>query len=355
MPETKDLGANNSKRSCTDSTIMNGLNSGVNDVELMSTQSRTSSKPPAAIHVENLHKIYGSVTVLNGVNLNVNQGEFYALMGPNGSGKSTLSAIIASVNGFDSGTVKVLGKLPNEARKSLGYIPQDNFSIPLLTCQENLIYFAGLLGYSGRDAKNMATYLLGKVGLTADANKRASQCSGGMRKRLELATALFPGIKLLILDEPTTGLDPSARREFFELVKGAVDKGTSILLVTHLGSDAELATKVGLMYKGAIVAEGTPGELKRKYATVDVITVETSVRSQQVAHLLEGYSKEGKLAETQTGYHIYARDGAELVPEIIHALDRLRINEKRIEMSSATLEDVFFRVTEHSMQEVSNS
>lgn len=308
-----------------------------------------------AIYVADLHKSYGSAHVLNGVNLNVNKGEFYALMGPNGSGKSTLSAIIASVSQFDSGTVKVFGTVPSKARKMLGYVPQDSFSIPLLTCRENLIYFAGVLGYSDKKARVMADDLLGKVGLTADANKRASQCSGGMRKRLELATALFPGIKLLILDEPTTGLDPTARREFFNLIKDIVARETSILLVTHLGSDADLATRVGLMYKGTIVAEGTPDDLKRKYATVDVITVETSIRSLQVAHLLEGYSKEGKLAETQTGYHIYAHDGAELVPDIIHALDRIGVSEKRIEVSTATLEDVFFRVTEHSMQEVSSS
>ncbi|MGD0478414.1 MAG: ABC transporter ATP-binding protein [Nitrososphaerales archaeon] len=312
---------------------------------------RSESNTPA-IHVGNLHKSYDSAHVLNGVNLDVNQGQFYALMGPNGSGKSTLAAIIASVVDFDSGTVEVFAKKPADARKSFGYVPQDNFSIPLLTGRENLIYFAGVLGYSGREVRAKADELLAKVGLTADANKRASQYSGGMRKRLELATVLFPGIKLLILDEPTTGLDPAARRDFLNLVKGTVDRGTSILLITHLGTDAEQATRVGLMYKGGIVAEDTPEALKRTYATVDVITVETSTRSPQVAHLLEGYSRDGKLAETQTGYHIYARDAAELVPDVIHALDRAGVGEKRIEVSTATLEDVFFRLTEHPMNEV---
>ena len=311
-----------------------------------------TSKAPA-IHVANLYKSYGSAHVLNGVNLELEQGEFYALMGPNGSGKSTLSAIIASVVNFDGGTVQVFGLKPTEAKKLLGYVPQDNFSIPLLTCRENLVYFAGLLGYYGENARAMADQLLSKVGLATDANKRASQCSGGMRKKLELATALFPGIKLLILDEPTTGLDPSARREFFDLVKNTVDQGTSILLVTHLGSDAEQAKRVGLMFKGAIVAEGSPEALKRKYATVDVITVETNIRNQQVANLLEGYCTDGKLAETQNGYHIYTHDGAELVPKIIHALDRIGISEKSIGVSTATLEDVFFHVTEHPMHEVS--
>ena len=315
-------------------------------VELKSTR--------AAIHVANLHKSFGSSHVLNGINLDVRQGEFYALMGPNGSGKSTLAAIIASVVTADSGTIEIFGAKPADARKWFGYVPQDNFSIPLLTGRENLIYFAGVLGYSAREARAMADELLAKVGLTADADKRAGQYSGGMRKRLEVATALFPGIKLLILDEPTTGLDPGARRDFFKLVTGSVERGTSILLITHLGADAELANKVGLMYKGVIIAEDTPGALKREYATADVITVETSARSEEVIHLLEGYSTGGKLAQTETGYRIYAHGGGELVPEIIHALDRLGVSEKRIEVSTASLEDVFFRVTEHPMQEVTN-
>lgn len=301
--------------------------------------------------MENLYKTYGSARVLNGVNLDVDEGEFYALMGPNGSGKSTLTAIVASVVTPDSGTVQVFGAKPSEARSRFGYVPQDNFSMPLLTGRENLTYFAGVLGYSGSKARTLTDELLGKVGLTAYADKRAGQYSGGMRKRLELATALFPGIKLLILDEPTTGLDPAARREFFELVSGTVDQGTSILLITHLGADAELAARVGMMYKGAIVAEGTPEALKRQYATVDVVTVETSDRSPQVAHLLEGYSTEGKLAETKTGYRIFAHGGAEIVPEVIHTLDRAGIGEKRIEVSTASLEDVFFRLTEHPLHE----
>ena len=311
------------------------------------------SKAPA-IHVGNLHKSFGSANVLNGINLDVHQGEFYALMGPNGSGKSTLAAIVASVVKPDSGTVEIFGVEPPDARKSFGYVPQDNFSIPMLTGRENLIYFAGVLGYSGRDARTLADNLLVKVGLTTDANKRAGQYSGGMRKRLEVATALFPGIKLLILDEPTTGLDPAARRDFFKLVKDSIQQGTSILLITHLGSDAELASRVGLMYKGEIVAEDTPEALKRAYVTVEVITVETSARREEIAGLLEQYSTEGKLAETQNGYRIYARDGAELVPVVIHALDRIGIGEKRIQVSTATLEDVFFRITEHQMQEATS-
>lgn len=307
------------------------------------------------IEVHQTRKRYGSKQVLDNIDLSVDQGEFYALMGPNGSGKSTLAAIIASVAEPDSGTVTIFGKKPSDARELIGYVPQDNFSIPLLTGRENLIYFAGVLGYSSREAQNMADELLERIGLTEDADKLAGHYSGGMRKRLELATALFPGVKLLILDEPTTGLDPGARRDFLDLVKNSVNHGTSILLITHLGSDADHASKVGMMYKGGIIAEGTPEALKRDYATVDVITVETNTRGPRVVGLLEKYSTEGSLAETKIGYRIYAKDGAELLPKVIHDLDSAGIGEKRIEVSTATLEDVFFKLTEHTMHEVNNS
>lgn len=304
-----------------------------------------------AIHVQNLFKSYGPAHVLNGVNLDVDQGEFYALMGPNGSGKSTLATIIASVIDYDGGVVELLGNPPDHARKFVGYVPQENFSVPTLTCSENLRYFAGLLGYSRSEARKMAQTLLSKVGLAADSDKRASQLSGGMRKRLEVATALFPGMSILILDEPTTGLDPVARHEFYELIKNVVDKGTSILLITHIGTDAEVADVVGLMHKGKMVAQGSPESLKRTYATVDVITIETNIRNQQVASILRSYSTEGRLAETQDGYHLYTRDGSEVMPDVIHALDKAGIREKRIELSTASLEDVFFRLTEHPIRE----
>ena len=119
-----------------------------------------------------------------------------------------------------------------------------------------------MLGYSNKDTKAIAQELLKKVGLFDDKNKKVSKFSGGMRKKLELATILFPHIKIFILDEPTTGLDPAARRNFFGLIDELKDKSTTVLLISHIGSDAELATRVGLMDKGKIIAEGSPDELK---------------------------------------------------------------------------------------------
>ena len=304
-----------------------------------------------AIHVENLVKTYDSRRVLDGVNLDVQEGEFYALMGPNGSGKTTLASIIAAVKTQDSGIVEVYSKKPAQAKEFIGYVPQENFSSPKLSGKENLIYFAGLLGYSRSQANQLAAGMLNKLGLSEEADKRVAKYSGGMRKRLEVATAIFPGIKVLILDEPTTGLDPAARRAFFSMVQEIMDRKTSIILITHIGSDAELASRVGLIDNGRMIAEGTPDELKRKHTVEDVITVETAVKTDSVLSVLKGFSIDGRVAESEAGYKIYSRNGDRVLADVVRSLDQAGYKVMRIEMARPTLEDVFFRLTERHLQE----
>ena len=304
-----------------------------------------------AIHVENLVKTYSGQHVLDGVNLDVAAGEFYALMGPNGSGKTTLASIIAAVRTQDSGVAEVYGKKPAQAKECIGYVPQENFSSPKLSARENLIYFASLMGYSGSKANQLVTEVLQSVGLLEEADKMVAKYSGGMRKRVEVATAIFPGIKVLILDEPTTGLDPAARRSFFSMVQEIMDRKTSIILVTHIGSDAELASRVGLIDSGTMIAEGTPDELKRKHALEDVITVETAMKTDGVLSILKGYSINGKVAESVAGYKIYSQNADRVLADVVRSLDQAGHKVMRIEMARPTLEDVFFALTERHLRE----
>jgi ABC-2 type transport system ATP-binding protein len=304
-----------------------------------------------AIHVENLVKTYDSRRVLDGANLDVAEGEFYALMGPNGSGKTTLASIIAAARSQDCGVVEVYGRNPAQAKEFMGYVPQENFSSPKLSGRENLVYFATLLGYSRNQANQLVVEMLRSVGLSEEADKRVAKYSGGMRKRLEVVTAIFPGIKVLILDEPTTGLDPAARRSFFSMIQEIMDKKTSIILITHIGSDAELASRVGLIDNGRMIAEGTPNELKRKHAVEDVITVETAVKSDNVLSVLRSFSVDGKVAESEAGYKIYSQNGDRVLADVVRSLDQVGLRVMRIEMARPTLEDVFFRLTQRNLQE----
>jgi ABC-2 type transport system ATP-binding protein len=301
---------------------------------------------------EKVTKEYGKKEVLKEVNLKISKGEFYALMGPNGSGKTTLASILASVKSPTSGKIQIFGKKPEEAKKITGYVPQENFSSPLLTGKENLMYFAGLLSYSKKEAVEIVEGLLNKVGLREDANKRVANYSGGMRKRLEVATILFPGLKLLILDEPTTGLDPSARRKFLGLIQELRNEETTILLVTHIGADADLASRVGLMDKGAIVAEDQPERLKKSSGLENVVNIETSVKNEKVAELLGKFSEKLKVLETETGYRVFTEDVEEATPKIVRSLDQIGCKAIRIETAKPSLEDVFFKLTETKVREV---
>jgi ABC-2 type transport system ATP-binding protein len=301
---------------------------------------------------QNVTKEYGNKEVLKEVNLKISKGEFYVLMGPNGSGKTTLASILASVKFPTSGKIEIFGKKPEAAKKITGYVPQENFSSPLLTGKENLMYFAGLLNYPKKEAVEIVEGLLKKVGLWEDANKRVSHYSGGMRKRLEVATILFPGLKLLILDEPTTGLDPSARRKFLGLVQELRNEETTILLITHIGADADLASRVGLIDRGAIIAEDEPERLKKNSDLENVVNIETSIKNERVASLLSKFSEKLRVLETETGYRVFTEDVEEATPKIVRALDEIRCKAIRIETAKPSLEDVFFKLTERKVREV---
>jgi len=306
-----------------------------------------------AISIEELTKKYEDNVVLKGVNLKIVEGEFYALMGPNGSGKTTLASIIVSVKSPSSGKIEIYGKKPENAKGLIGYIPQENFSSPILTGKENLMYFAGLLGYSKSAAEKMVNELLNKIGLSEDANKRVSNYSGGMRKKLEIATALFPGVKILILDEPTTGLDPSARRKFLGLIQELRKEMITVLLITHIGADAELASKVGLIDEGKIIAEDEPEGLKKASGLKDVINIETSIKSDKIAKMLSKFSEKKKILETDVGYRVYSENVEKSIPEIVRSLDAIGCKATKIETEKPSLEDVFFKLTEKMVKEVS--
>jgi len=304
-----------------------------------------------AIFIENLIKKYGETEVLKEVNLRVKEGEFYALMGPNGSGKTTLVSIIAFVNPPSSGKVKIYGREMEKAKQLIGYVPQENFSSPLLTGRENLRYFARLWGFSTSETNKIVEDLLKKMGLSEDSKKKVSDYSGGMRKRLEIATGLFPGTKILILDEPTTGLDPSARRHFLGLLKEINNEGITILLITHIGEDAELASRVAFLDEGKIIAEDEPEKLKKISGLKNVIDIETTIKNNAVAKTLEKFSEEKKLLETTKGYRIYCEKPEEAIPAIVRSLDKIGCKTMQIGAIKPSLEDVFFNLTEKNLRE----
>ncbi|MFX1285700.1 MAG: ABC transporter ATP-binding protein [Promethearchaeota archaeon] len=307
-----------------------------------------------ALRICDLHKSYGDTEVLKGVSLNVDQGEMYALMGPNGSGKTTLTSIIACTNEATSGVVEVFGldslKDTKKVKEVIGYVPQEKFSSPLMTGEENLLYFIRLQGVSKQEAQKISKELLQRMDLTRDANKRVSQYSGGMRKKLEVATALLPGVRLLILDEPTTGLDPSTRKKFLLKIQEIRNEGVTVFFVTHIGEDAEIASKAGLIDKGLLIIEEKPEILRKKTGLFHIISLETSTKNELVYKTLENTINNGKLVETNKGYKFYCKEPEEIIEVMIRNLGHIGCKTTRIETTVPSLEDVFFKLTEKKLR-----
>ena len=307
-----------------------------------------------AINVENLSKSYNGTHVLDNVNLQIEKGEFYVLMGPNGSGKSTLLSIIAGTNPYDSGSVNIFGsdicgkKL--EARGHIGYVPQQNFCSAFLTGRENLQYFAKLLGLDHSEARKQITDLLEMMQLTEDADRRVADYSGGMKKKLEIATSLLGKTEILLLDEPTTGLDPGVRKEFLKLLSEINRQGRTILLVSHIGEDAELATRVAFMVKGEIIIEDGPEELKEKSGVHSSIVVDATPRNQELLLLLASLDDNCIVTEEEDGFRISCDRPMKLIPVIMKTLEKAGYNILSIDTHPPTLEDVFYRMTSLSIR-----
>jgi len=229
------------------------------------------------LQIEGLVKRYGTRSVLQGLSLHILEGEIYGLLGPNGSGKTTTINILCNLLHADAGTIAINGYPVSEHTKPwLGIAPQENLVYRSLTCVENLDFFGQLYGLAGAERRRRVQYCLEAVGLADRAATPAERLSGGMRRRLSMAIALIHNPKLIVLDEPTTGLDIEARYELWELIRTLQRQGMTVLLTTHLLDEAErLCDRIGILKDGSILQEGTLAELRRCIAAEEILTIQT--------------------------------------------------------------------------------
>lgn len=232
-------------------------------------EAMDSSTPTTAIEFSGVRKSFGKNPVLQGLDLSVSKGEVFALLGPNGAGKTTSINILTTLIRPDSGSVLVSGIDvaidPNEAKRRFAVTGQSAAVDEYLSTRENLILLARLSGLSHRESKVRATQLAERLSLTSFIDTRVAALSGGMRRRLDLALSLVVQVDVLILDEPTTGLDTRSRRELWDEVKELAQGGTTVFLTTQYLEEADaLADRIGLLDRGRLAGLGTPAELKAK-------------------------------------------------------------------------------------------
>jgi ABC-2 type transport system ATP-binding protein len=220
------------------------------------------------VKVDGVSKSYGKKVVLNDVNLNIEKGKIFGLIGPSGAGKTTLVKLMVGMETVDTGTVHVLNhKMPNlEVLQEIGYMAQSDALYSELTAQENLQFFASLFKLKKAERNERIAYAADLVKLTHELNKKVSAFSGGMKRRLSLAIALVQNPKVLILDEPTVGIDPELRLSIWnELLRLKEEEGKTIIVTTHVMDEAARCDTLAMVREGRILTSGSPKELMEHY------------------------------------------------------------------------------------------
>jgi lipooligosaccharide transport system ATP-binding protein len=297
------------------------------------------------IRAKDLKKSYKDFVAVDGINFEVYRGESFGLLGPNGAGKSTTMKMISSVSQRTSGELEILGKEPNtqgpEIRAHLGVVPQKDLLDRELKVWENLMVYGRYFGLSRKWLKVKIEELLDFAQLKEKRNSRAEDLSGGMQRRLAIARGLVNEPEILLLDEPTTGLDPQARHILWDRLFRLKEQGVTLVITTHYMDEAEqLCDRLIVMDKGQIMAEGSPAELIKQYSSKEVVELRFGTdKNELVAKELEGMGERMEILPDRI--LIYAEKGEELLSKIIesgkHPVTSL--------VRRSSLEDVFLRLT----------
>ena len=304
-----------------------------------------------AIDIKGLTKSYGELKALNGVNISIKKGEFFGLLGPNGAGKTTTINILTGLVFKESGSTKVFGKDTIKdfryTRSKIGIAAQE-FSVDWFFPIEKLLFFqAGYYGIKPKDAKPLVDSLLNRLGLSSKRNSRLRQLSGGMKRRFQIAKALVHDPEILILDEPTAGVDVELRRDLWKYLQDLHSRGKTILLTTHYIEEAELLCEnVAIIDNGKILKMGAPKELTRELGEAGITVVLENLNGLNEKDL-ENY----KYTNDKNRLHFSVKDPDEELPKIIRVLSNAGLHIQKIESNKSSLEDVFLNLTGKGINE----
>ncbi|MGL4772579.1 MAG: ABC transporter ATP-binding protein [Clostridium sp.] len=306
------------------------------------------------LEIKSLEKIYDSNTVVNKINLKINKGEIYGLLGPNGAGKSTTISMITGLVRKNSGEI-IYEEKTNDFSKwkgNIGLVPQDFALYFDLTAKENVEFFCSLYGFKGDDLKKRVQKALEFVGLLDVQNKKASTFSGGMKRRLNMACAIAHTPKLIVMDEPTVGIDPQSRNHILESVKKLRENGATIIYTSHYMEEVEeLCDRIGVMDHGKVIAQGTSGELKDLVNDTSSFSLELNKNAKDYIKVIEDIKGIYKVTAKDHVMQCYYKNNKKIIEELVSAISNENVIITNIKNEIPTLETVFLSLTGKSLRD----
>ena len=305
---------------------------------------------------EGLRRAFGELVAVDDVGFQIDEGETYGLLGPNGAGKTTTISMIAGLLERQAGEVSVAGRPMTtravHAKAAIGYVPQDLAIYPDLSARENLIFFARLYGLAPRDVQRRSDEVLEVIGLADRAEDLTKTYSGGMKRRLNIGIALLHQPKLLILDEPTVGVDPQSRNAILGNVSTLSSSGMAVLYTTHYMEEAErLCDRVGIMDHGKLIAEGTRRELVGLVGERDRVTLGATGELGKAAPALAALPFVFDASADSDTVTLVVDDARTHLPEVLQRLAGLGIAVRTVEVAEPDLEAVFLHLTGRALRD----
>jgi ABC-2 type transport system ATP-binding protein len=302
-----------------------------------------------AVNIESLTKRFGDFVAVDNINLTVKRGEVFGFLGPNGAGKSTTIKMLCGLllptsgNGFVGGYD--IMKESEEIKKTIGYMSQKFSLYDDLTVEENISFFSGIYGVSNSRKKERMEWVLEMAGLKDRKDAITRTLPGGFKQRLALGCAVLHEPPIIFLDEPTSGVDPISRRNFWNLIYDMSKAGTTIFVTTHYMDEADYCDRLALIYRGKIIAEGTPNELRREYMKQNVLEIEVD----RFVEAMEILQREGiEAAIFGNLLHAVVADARSGIPRVKRILESSNIRVAGIEKIPPSLEDVFVTLIEEA-------
>ena len=310
------------------------------------------------IELKEVFKKFPEITAVDGVSLTIRQGEVYGLLGPNGAGKSTTISMIASLLSPTAGEITVKGfsvsKNANQIKKLIGLVPQDIALYPTLTARENLEFWGKMYGLNGEKLKRRIGEVLEIVGLTSREKNRVETYSGGMKRRINIAVGLLNQPELLIMDEPTVGVDPQSRNHILETVKGLNANGMTVLYTSHYMEEVEfLCDRIGIMDHGKLIAEGTKDELTLLVGDYHTIKIQAKGLNEDLLKALGQIPGVQSVKFVAENLEVLAPrgEGENILPEIIRTLVIKSAKVESVQIQDPDLESVFLHLTGRALRD----